>query len=252
MQIKFVCLNLWFGGRQFDNIIEFIRKENPDILALQEVVKSSDLGAPTNYNTLDEIAKVFHYPYCHNAPTFVSTRLDMPTAEFSNAVLSKYPIVNSEVTFYDVPYDTNYNEMQDFSFSPRNLEHVEINLGTKIVNVFNTQGIWGFDGDDNERRLKMSESIRSHYLGKENIILCGDFNTIENTKSMTAFEQELKNVFKGELVTSFNMRHKPAGSGFATAVVDMIYVSPEIKVIEHYSTEEDVTDHVPLVCVIQV
>ena len=248
MKIKFVCLNLWFGGKLWENVVDFIRKENPDILALQEVVKSSDSRAPINYNTLNELEKIFHYPCSHNAPTFVSTRPDMPTAEFSNAVLSKFPIINSKTTFYDVPYDVNYHEMQDFSFTPRNLEHVEIDLGTKNVNVFNTQGIWGFDGDDNERRLKMSEIIQKNYQGKQNVILCGDFNTKENSKSMLSFEKDLINVFKGELVTSFNMRHKPAGSGFATAVVDMVYLSPEIKVIEHYSTDDDVTDHVPLVC----
>jgi endonuclease/exonuclease/phosphatase family metal-dependent hydrolase len=142
--------------------------------------------------------------------------------------------------------------MRDFSFTPRNLQHVQIDLGGKNVNVFNTQGIWGFDGDDNERRIKMSETIREKYQGKEDIILCGDFNTKENTKAMTSLEQDLKNVFKGELKTSFNLRHKPVDSGFTSAVVDMVYVSPEIKVLEHYSTDEDVSDHVPLVCVFDI
>lgn len=252
MQLKLVCLNLWFGGKLFDHVVDFIRKENPDILALQEVMKSDDLKEPKNYRTLEELQKIFQYPFCENAPTFVGTRPDMPKAEFGNAVLSKLPVIGSEVTFFDVPYSADYDEMHDFSFSPRNLQHVEINAGGKILNVFNTQGIWGFDGDDNERRLKMSDIIREKYHGKQNIILCGDFNTQEHTRSMTNFEKDLKNVFKGELNNTFNMRHKPAGSGFANAVVDMIYVSPEIKVLQHYSTDEDVTDHVPLLALLEI
>ncbi|MDO8512598.1 MAG: endonuclease/exonuclease/phosphatase family protein [bacterium] len=252
MQLKLVCLNLWYGGKLWDNVVAFIRKENPDILALQEVMKSDDQKLPPNYRTLEELRKIFNFPYCHNAPAFVGTRPDMPKAEFGNAILSKYPIVKGEAIFFDVPYDDNYAEMNDFSFSPRNLEHVEIDTGEQKLNVFNTQGIWGFDGDDNERRLKMSDTIREAYKGKENTILCGDFNTQENTKSMANFEKDLKNIFKGEIKTSFNMRHKPAGSGFAGAVVDMIYVSPNIKVLEHYSTNEDVTDHVPLVAVLEI
>lgn len=252
MRLKFICLNLWFGGKLWDNTVEFIRKENPDILALQEVMLSDDLKLPPNYRTLEELQKIFSFPYFHNAPAFVSTRPDMPRAEFGNAILSRYPITKNETVFFDVPYDADYVETKDFTFSPRNLEHVEIAIGAKKLNVLNTQGIWGFDGTDNERRLKMSQTIRLSYKDKENIILCGDFNTQDHTKAMTSFENDLKNVFKGELKTSFNMRHKPAGSGFATAVVDMIYVSPEIKVMEHYSTDADVTDHVPLVAVLEV
>lgn len=252
MRFKFVCLNLWFGGKLWNNVVEFIRKENPDILALQEVLKSDDRKLPPNYRTIEELQRLFDYPHLHNAPAFVSTRQDMPFAEFGNAVLSKFPITKAETIFYDVPYDSDYAEMHDFSFTPRNLEHVEIDLGTKKLNIFNTQGIWGFDGNDTPRRLKMSETIRGAYRGKENIVLCGDFNTDQTAQAMTKIEKDLKHVFKGELATSFNMRHKPADSGFARAVVDMIYVSPEMRVVEHYSTDADVTDHVPLICSLEI
>lgn len=252
MKIKFLCLNLWFGGKLFDNVITFIKKENPDIIAFQEAVSGEKTGDTNEYPRIEDLKNIMNFPYAHFAPAFKMTRPDMPGGIFGNAVFSKFPIVKTETTFFDVPYDDDYDETNDFSFSPRNLEHVRIDLGGKELNVFNTQGIWGFDGDDNDRRLKMSEVIREKYFGKKNVVLCGDFNTKDTTKAMTGFEKDLKNVFKGELTSSFNMRHKPVDSGFASTVVDMIYVSPEIKVANHYSTDEDVTDHIPLVCEIEI
>ena len=249
MQFKFVCLNLWYGGKLFDNVVTFLGKEKPDVLALQEVYNAGVPSYPKNYRTMQELPKLLGYEFTDFAPAFMDHRPEGPVAESGNAVFSRFPIIGRKVFFYDKQYDPNYVEQKDSRFVPRNLEHVKIEIDGKELSVFNTQGIWGFDGEDNERRLKMSETIRAQYRDKANIILCGDFNTKEHTKSMTNFEKDLKNVFKGELERSFNMRHKPAGSGFATAVVDMVYVSPNIKVVEHYSIDEDVTDHVPLVCV---
>jgi len=251
MNFKFVCLNLWFGGKLFDNVVDFLNREKPDVLALQEVYDGKDPKYPKNYRTIEEFLKKFEYQYFAFAPAFLDHQPNGIIAECGNAVFSKYPIISSNVTFFDIPFDADFSKEKmkgDFSQTPRNLQHVQLNVGKKTVNVFNTQGIWGFDGEDNPRRLEMGRIIRENYLGKENIILCGDFNTLERTKTMSAFETELKNVFKGELERTFNMRHKPEDSGFVSAVVDMVYVSPNINVTNHYSVDDDVTDHVPLIC----
>lgn len=251
MKLKFICLNLWLGGKLFDNVVDFLNREKPDVLALQEVFNSKDPKYPKNYRTMEEFSKIFKYKYFDFAPAFLNHQSDGAVMECGNAIFSKYPIVSRDITFFDIPFDTEYSENKmggDFSKTPRNLQHVQLNIDEKTVNVFNTQGIWGFDGEDNPRRFAMGRTIRENYLGKENIILCGDFNTLDHTKAMSVFETELKNVFKGELKRTFNMRHKPKDSGFATAVVDMIYVSPSINVTKHYTVDDDVTDHVPLIC----
>lgn len=255
MTFKFICLNLWLGGKLFDNVLDFLNREKPDVLALQEVYNGEDLKYPKNYRTIEEFSKTFDYKYVDFAPAFLDHKPDGAVMECGNAIFSKYPIVSREVTFYDIPFDYEYSEDKmkgDFSNTPRNLQHVQLNIEGKIMNVFNTQGIWGFDGEDNPRRFAMGKIIREKYLGKENVILCGDFNTLDHAKAMTAFETELKNVFKGELSRTFNMFHKPEDSGFATAVVDMVYASPNIGVVNHYTVDEDVTDHVPLVCVFSI
>jgi endonuclease/exonuclease/phosphatase family metal-dependent hydrolase len=53
-------------------------------------------------------------------------------------------------------------------------------------------------------------------------------------------------VFGEELKTTFNMKHKD-NPGYATAAVDMMFISPDIKVSEKACPEVDVSDHLPLV-----
>ena len=120
-----------------------------------------------------------------------------------------------------------------------------------MLNIYNTQGIWGFHGNDNQRRLNMALTIVNKIKDQENVILAGDFNVYLNTKTIKNIELYLKNIFKNELKTTFNMARKE-NSSFATAVVDMIFVSNNIKIVGHYCPNVDISDHLPLVCTLEV
>ena len=43
MKIKVLTLNVWHGGRLWDEMIEFLVKEDADLLLLQEVYNDTDL-----------------------------------------------------------------------------------------------------------------------------------------------------------------------------------------------------------------
>ncbi|OGK08907.1 hypothetical protein A2767_06185 [Candidatus Roizmanbacteria bacterium RIFCSPHIGHO2_01_FULL_35_10] len=110
----------------------------------------------------------------------------------------------------------------------------------------------------------MSRMIVNQIKDKENVILAGDTNVLPNTETINNLEKYLKNVFKDELTTTFNMKIKTPFvkeahyfseehlKGFAKAVVDMIFVSPNLKVVEHYQPKVDVSDHYPLAIVLEV
>lgn len=249
MSFKFICLNLWQGGKLFDEIVSWLREERADIIVLQEVYKSSDRSLERRYRSLAELKRALGLPHYCFAPAFMDYREKV--AEMGNGVLSKFPVKASRTVFYDVPYDNHFANREDFTWVARNLQHVCIEGGGGVVNVFNTQGIWGFDGDDNERRLNMVRIIVKEIGDKKNVVLAGDFNVKEGTETVAAIENRLLNVFKGELKSSFNMKWKD-NPNFATAVVDMIFVSQDVKVIQHYMPEVNVSDHRPLVAVLEV
>ncbi len=163
-----------------------------------------------------------------------------------NAIFSRYPILKNATTFYDIPYSERNLGEKYFTHTPRNLQHATIKIGSKTLNIFNTQGIWGIDGVDNERRLKMCKVIADKTKNEKNVILSGDFNVKINTRSINQIEQHLTNIFKNRLKTTFNMKRKNSPK-FADAVIDMIFVSKEIKVIDSCCPQVDISDHMPLV-----
>lgn len=247
MKVKVICLNMWLGGKLFENVQQLMKRENAHILCLQEVHHAESLPPQEKWHVISELANILGYSQYAFAPATGVLLEDGSRIQFGNAILSKLPIKSSFSIFYDVPYNgMNRRTPDDYRFEPRNLQHAEIKIGDKVLHVFNTQGIWGFDGDDNERRLAMGDMIAREIAEKQQALLMGDFNVLEGTKTIGKIEGHMKNIFKGELKTSFNMRHKQGG-GFASAVVDMVFASPDVKILNHYSLSDNVSDHVPLV-----
>lgn len=246
MQFKLVNLNTWLGGKLFDQASAFLQQESPDIITLQEVYNGTDSKLPKNLRTILEIKKL-GYTYFSFSPCF-QDESTQGKLDRGNAILSRFPIVSTHSIFYDRPYGV-YSELnsQDFPFFPSNLQYCQIQIEDKTVNVFNTQGIWGLDGKDSKRRLAMSNTIVTAIKDKEHVILAGDFNVRPNTKTIGQIEEHLQNVFKDESKSTFNMKRKNI-PGYASAVVDMIFVSRDIEVVSHDCPEVDISDHLPLIC----
>ena len=251
MKIKFVTLNIWSGGRLFDKIISFIRKEAPDIIAMQEVRNGKDSDLEKQFRTFAVFKEKLGYPYFVFSPAFLNV-LPVGKIEEGNAIFSRFPIIHNKVIFFDRQYgEFDSENSRHFELIPGILQHAVIEFENLKLNIFNVHGIWGFDGEDNKRRLKMSEVIVNEIKDKENVILAGDFNVKPNTKTIQNIEKYLINVFKDELQTTFNMKYKD-NKGYATSVVDMVFVSRNIKVLNHFCPKKDISDHFPLVCILEL
>lgn len=253
MRIKFMCLNVWNGGKIWEPMLQFLRQQQPDILALQEVYTDGDVDHLPQTTLLNVLKTDFGLQYMSHAPAFVNIHNGKKVVK-GNAIASRFPIVEAESKHFDTPFcemDDSGAEGQDYTHIPRNWQRVLVDLEEKQLHVFNTQGIWGFDGNDTPRRLAMVEKILTEVGDKTPVILTGDFNVDQVSQSIHNIENRLTNIFKGELRTTFNMRQKKS-QGYATAVVDFIFVSADIKVMSHSCPDVDVTDHLPLIAEFEV
>ncbi|MBP9820982.1 endonuclease/exonuclease/phosphatase family protein [Candidatus Saccharibacteria bacterium] len=128
INIKVICLNLWQGGILIDEILDFLHSEDADILMLQEVYNGTDSKLPRNYRSLEVLNSNLSYKCQHHAPTMLD-RVPEGKIEQGNAVFSKLPIINSDVTFFDIPYrERDAFNPKEFPTTPRNLQHVTIEL----------------------------------------------------------------------------------------------------------------------------
>lgn len=251
MTFKLVSLNIWQGGLLLDQAIQFLKDENPDIVALQEVFNSDTLTLDQRFRTVQILKKNFpQYNFSFSADQYQN--IESENVDRGNLVMSKFKIKSSKAIFYDIKYgEVNEENRVDFTDIPRNLQHVEIDFQNSTINLFNTHGIWGFDNSDNPRRTNMANIIVNEVMNKQNVIVCGDFNVDQNSNTIAIIEKQLKNIFKNEYKSSFNLKHKQDG-GFAVAMVDMIFVNDDLKVLKHTRPEVNISDHLPVVAELEL
>ncbi len=252
MTLKFISLNLWWGGNLFPQIIDFLRAEDADIVALQEVHDGKDPALKDRLRSMQVLKQELGYPHQEFA---LAHMLILPegTLPSGNAVLSKFPITNSAVTFLFDPTQTAYfDKPEQWPILPRILQGTSLDTPVGEVNVFNIHGVWDLDGDSpSPQRQTMVERTFEAIQGKSNVILAGDTNANQNNPVLLDIEKRLTSVFGRELASTFNMRRKD-NPGYATAAVDHMYVSPNIKVLSHSCPDVDVSDHLPLIATLEI
>lgn len=250
MRLKFLCLNLWQGGNLLDEAIAWIKQEDPDVIAMQEVYDGKDPSWERRFRSMDVLREALGYPHAAFAPAFLE-RTAFGKVEQGNAVFSRFPMTESAPIFYDVPYGEREDKPEYFERTPRNLQRVALDVNGIEMDIFNTQGVWGKDGRDNERRIEMGRVIAEAVRDAANVILAGDFNVNPDTESVSRIERELGNVFKDGLASTFNMKQK-TNPVFATAVVDMVFVSPTMTVVSKSCPNVNVSDHLPLLVTLEI
>ena len=250
MKIKVVSLNLWHGGKLFTAIVKFLQQQQADIIALQEVYDGSDPNLPDKYHSMERLQKHLSYPYSDFVQAYPES-LPQGIVPHGNAILSKFPItkhvliqmtgqIQEGFVYKDIP--------EHWPIFPSPLQHVQLDVnGQDSVNVFNMHGVWDMDGDNySDKRKQMSEAIISATQSLPNVIVTGDSNAKSSNQAMCNIEAHLKPVFGPELTSTFNMRRK-TNPGYATAAVDLMYVSSEFTVLSRECPDVDISDHLPLV-----
>lgn len=252
MTIKIISLNLWWGGNLFPRIIEFLREHDADVVLLQEVHDAHDPMLKDRFRSMDVLKKELGYPYQDFAQALI---LKLPEGRMpsGNAVLSKFPITDRSVTFvFDATQQEYLDVPEQWPIFPRVLQHAKLKTPAHELNVFNMHGVWDLAGDNPspQRRVMIERTLKA-MEGKPNVILAGDTNATTGNPLLRDIEKEYTSVFGGELKSTFNMRHKDK-PGYATAAVDHMYVSPELKVVSKSCPDVDVSDHLPLVVTVEL
>jgi endonuclease/exonuclease/phosphatase family metal-dependent hydrolase len=253
MRVKFLSLNLW-NGELLDSVLDFLKEQDADILILQEVPYAVGENFPKQYRSFEILRTKLLYPYNDYAVGLIhdhpGPQLKIPTG---NAILSKFKITESWHSFFHEPFNPDYHDTaENYGTYPHILQHAILETPAGEINVFNFHGVWDLDGDNySDRRKEMADKIITAIKGKPNVLLGGDTNAKPTNQAIKDIGQHLTSVFGNDLESTFNMRRKD-NPGYATAAVDMLFVSPDIKILERACPNVDISDHLPVVATLEV
>lgn len=256
MQFKIASINTLDGGVYFDQLIEFIRSENADILSLQEVCSTHKTLDKPQYSLYQYLQKNFNYKYSYFSSAFMQD-FNGTYIDVGNAIISKYPIVKARTYFLRDKYKKFTENGYAFQMNtPRNLQYSKIKLGTgKVIDLFNFQGIWHTHEKDTKARINQAKFIANKISKVKLPILCADANVEIRTKAGDILQSNLLNCHPN-IKHTINTRVRKTGNyskvDFENMIVDIIFVSPKFKIISASQPDVDISDHLPLLAILEI
>jgi endonuclease/exonuclease/phosphatase family metal-dependent hydrolase len=239
------------GSRVRENMFELIRKQNADILCLQEFHTSIH---PDYYNNIDAV-KALGYPYF-----YFTYDLDGDAHYYSSIIFSKFPIIDSGLIRYPRPT------------LPDALIHADIKVGTDTFRVYTTHmqsiqfGKSDYErmreiraGDDSIMQKSRSllakikrgfthRSIQADMIAEvtENsphpVIFCADLNDIPNSYAYHTVRGGMQDAF---LKKGFGIGRTFSGI-FPTLRIDYIFADDAFRVEQFSRILKRHSDHYPI------
>ena len=256
--MKLISFNI---GIKIDNSKEignFVKNQNLDIVAFQEIIRHFDESVFDMYKSQKDIKEIIggNLPYSFFGPQWIADAMRKNGkmhrdfngfVEQGNEIISKFPILNATNEFYYKHYSLEL-EWDNFHTEdhPRCVQVVELDVDGKNLQILNLHGLYSRDKQDSERALNQCKYVLE-VAKRKNIptIIVGDFNLLPETKSIEILDKEFKNLIKEYKIQSTRPNFDD-GTDQGNNVVDFIFVNDKIKVNNFEVININISDHLPL------
>ncbi|MBC8054738.1 MAG: endonuclease/exonuclease/phosphatase family protein [Sphingobacteriaceae bacterium] len=233
-----------------DQMIDVIRKEQPDILCIQEFFTRKT----GEFNFKKSIIEVL------NSKHYYITELAGNEYEMNGyAIFSKFPIKNKGIlSFPEIQYgndvlfaDIKINNkklrvysahLQSISFQPEDYEYLK-NVKEIQTDVSSTKRLSKRIKNAFVKRGEQVKILKEH-AGSSKIpyIIVGDFNDTPVSYAVNSLAKGMKNTFR-EKGSGFGITYN---GDFPNFQIDYILTSPEFKVKNYIIINEKLSDHYPV------
>jgi len=242
----------WTGNNSGDSILEIIKRENPDIICIQEFYSNNKFDYQ---NKIINIQKTKDY--------IISSK--NKSGYSGNAVFSKYPIISSgyvdvgsekqkciyadivkfrdTVRVYSIHLASIHLDDNDYEFmkkinendKEKNIEGVK-DISQKLLNAY-------------EIRAKEVKTLAPHIESSPYpVIVCGDFNDTPVSYTYKTIKGNLKDAF---LTCGTGIGHTYAKS-LPLFRIDYIFYDKKMNAASFRRIKKDFSDHYPVSCIIEL
>ncbi|MFA6524643.1 MAG: endonuclease/exonuclease/phosphatase family protein [Patescibacteria group bacterium] len=257
--MKIISLNV---GIKIDNskkVGDFIKSQDPDFVALQEVIRHLDDSVYKMYRSKSDIERVISkkMPYYFFGPQWITNAMIMGGkmhrdfngyVEQGNEIISKYPIVTATNEHYYKKYSLELEWNKFYTEDhPRSMIVVEYKLKNRKLQIINLHGLYSRNKKDSEKTINQTKFILEVVKRKKiPTIIVGDFNLFPETKSIKMLDKKFRNLIKENKIKSTRPKFND-GTDKGENVVDYIFINDQIKVNKFEVFNTTISDHLPLI-----
>ncbi len=232
VKLKVLCYNLRFGElASLEELAGFIKKENPDVVALQEVdVNTYRDRAPkqNGKNFISELA------FRTNMLSSYAKTIPYKGGYYGIGILSKYPFISTERILLPMPEGAK---------EQRAVLMAEVEIPEKGQFTFACTHL---DYTTYDVRKAQIDFINGILLKKEGpVMLCGDFNSKSDSKEIIEGMKSWIQVCSPDPTIPANA---------PKSKIDYIFCYPDTswKKLDAYTPKIPLSDHLPLVSLVEL
>ncbi len=242
-----------------NGILNYIRKENPDVLCLQEFFNKK---GSQDFNTLDSIYNIMSIRSHHEKSKYIPSK----GSHFGISLFSKYPIVNKGVVHHEGTKRDNLNycifadivkkkdtiRVYNVHFQSIKLETDEYVRQTNMTSNGESSNIKYKSAIAKLNKAFKIRSIQSSTVSAHvnkspyKAVICGDFNDTPMSYTYQLFNDKLIDAFRN------------TSSGFGTTYsgylpagrIDYIFHSESLKSAKFKIQKEKLSDHFAISCIL--
>lgn len=241
MDIKIMTFNIQHGLNfikllnkerviDLDKIVETIKEQQAEIIALNEVYNDID------HKVTNEQVKYLSNKLGYNYYYFGQSITIKETIGYGNAIISKYPLSNFIVHKIEDPVIKD----EDVFYESRSIIECDLSISDEVIKIFVTH--LGLAKSEQKNGIKKIIEL----IKNEKTILMGDFNMQEDNDNIVLLSQYIDNssyLIDGEKETY------PSNNPYMK--IDYIFTK-NLKVKDSKVVKKIVSDHFPIVNTIEI
>ncbi len=235
--MKLISLNVE-QNRRYDTVLPFLRKENADVICLQEVLKE-DLEM---YG--EKLNKEYFFKPVGKGSVGYDHDKEIGTAIFANSFKerrSEY-YFGSEDSLQKLQKAVNPLEERNNTFHPVLI--CEVVITGESYNIATTHFTWTPKGISTSYQLEDVEKLLSILKPYSDLVLCGDFNAPRGRETWARIAAQYKDNIPEEYKTSLDQKlHRQPG---LQNMVDGLFTTASYRA-ENVRLVHDVSDHMAVV-----
>lgn len=188
--LTLVTFNIWHNqgdwAARLPLLIAAIQAENPDVIALQEVLEDAAVGLPNQARTIADALGGYEMH-------FVSTDAEGAPRRYGNAILSRLPVLAHD--------GKTLEPLDDYRTALR----VRVDAGGRAVDVVNTHLAWQADAQA-VRARQLADLIGWRPKDGTPLIVTGDFNAVQEDAGLAVLtgERFFSALSRGTAATTLN------------------------------------------------
>lgn len=267
MKLKIASYNIWYGANELkttyterggiastsyepENVSNFLYDYDIDICGMQEVdvnvsrSNGDDQPALFAKTMTERTGRTYYSAFGAGLSTCWARKPLNPDrpAGYGNCIVSKYPIVSSEVIkVHKFPVNHPDDQAKE-GYEQRALLVAKIDVDGKIITVMTTH----FDLKEDARWMMLDAILEQIDKADGPVVLMGDFNMRPGDPILKKIEEKLEKTGDGETPPTFDNRN-PRWK------IDFIYRSASLACHSlTVPTEVNTSDHLPLVAELEL